>query len=141
MTALTPGQRTQLETDLQARLRSLDGRLAEHHGGLTRTEHAREVLLQDGDDAPQRDGEREVDMALSDLETQQLGAVSQALARLQEGRYGACADCGKAIPFKRLQIEPWAERCVVCEAKQEAAAGRHAPAAHHPATHPRKTPT
>ena len=98
------------------------------------------MLLQDGDDAPQRDGEREVDMALSDLETQQLGAVSQALVRLHEGHYGACADCGKAIPFARLLVEPWAERCVVCESKHEAAATRRAPAPH-PATHPRKTPT
>ena len=122
MTPLTPEQRRRLETDLRARLKSLDSRLAEHHGGLTRTEHAREVLLQDGDDAPQREGEREVDMALSDLETQQLGAVSLALKRLHEGHYGACADCGKAIPFKRLQVEPWAERCVPCEAKHEAAA-------------------
>ena len=139
MTALNPSQRERLEADLRARLRSLDSRLADHHGGLTRAEHAREVLLQDGDDAPQREGEREVDMALSDLETQQLGAVSQALKRLQEGRYGACADCGKAIPFERLQVEPWAERCVVCEAKQEAAATGRAPAPH-PATHQRKTP-
>ena len=138
MTALTPDQRKRLEADLQTRLRSLDSRLADHHGGLTRTEHAREVLLQDGDDAPQRDGEREVDMALSDLETQQLGAVSQALVRLRVGHYGACADCGKAIPFERLQVEPWAERCVVCEARHEAAGTRRAPAPH-PATQPRKT--
>ena len=140
MKALTPDQRRRLETDLRARLRSLDGRLAEHHGGLTRAEHAREVLLQDGDDAPQRDGEREVDMALSDLETQQLGAVSQALVRLHDGHYGACADCGMVIPFERLLVEPWAERCVVCEAKHEAAAAGRAPAPR-PATHPRKTPT
>ena len=139
MTPLTPEQRRRLETDLRARLRSLDSRLAEHHGGLTRTEHAREVLLQDGDDAPQRDGEREVDMALSDLETQQLGAVSQALVRLHEGHYGACADCGKAIPFKRLEVEPWAERCVACEAKHEASAAQRT-AAPHSAAHPRKKP-
>ena len=119
MTALTAGQRTQLEADLRQRQRQLDDRLAAHHGGLTRVEHARDVLLQDGDDAPQREGEREVDMALSDLETQQVGAISQALLRLQEGRYGSCADCGVAIPFARLQVEPWAQRCVACEARHE----------------------
>lgn len=124
MTALTAGQRAQLEADLRQRQRQLDDGLAAHHGGLTRVEHAREVLLQDGDDAPQREGEREVDMALSDLETQQVGAVSQALLRLQEGRYGSCAVCGTAIPFARLQVEPWALRCVGCEAKQEGASGR-----------------
>ena len=122
MPTLTARQRTQLEADLRQRQRQLDDRLAAHHGGLTRVEHAREVLLQDGDDAPQREGEREVDMALSDLETLQVGAVSQALLRLQEGRYGACTDCGAAIPIARLKIEPWAQRCVACEARHESAA-------------------
>ena len=126
MTPLTAGQRTQLEASLRQRQRQLDDRLAAHHGGLSRVEHAREVLLQDGDDAPQREGEREVDMALSDLETQQVGAVSQALLRLQEGRYGACADCGAQIPFDRLQAEPWALRCVACEAQRESRAGARA---------------
>ena len=124
MPKLTAGQRAQLEADLRQRQRHLDDRLAAHHGGLSRVEHAREVLLQDGDDAPQREGEREVDMALSDLETQQIGAISQALLRLQEGRYGSCAVCGAAIPFARLQVEPWATRCVACEAKHESAAGQ-----------------
>lgn len=126
MTPLTAGQRTQLEASLRQRQRQFDDRLAAHHGGLSRVEHAREVLLQDGDDAPQREGEREVDMALSDLETQQVGAVSQALLRLQEGRYGACADCGAQIPFDRLQAEPWALRCVACEAQRESRAGARA---------------
>ena len=119
MTPLTPGQRAQLEADLRSRQRQLDDRLAAHHGGLTRVEHAREVLLQDGDDAPQREGEREVDMALSDLETLQIGAVSEALLRLKESRYGGCADCGAPIPFERLQAEPWALRCLACEALHE----------------------
>lgn len=119
MTPLTAGQRAQLEADLRLRQRQLDDRLAAHHGGLTRVEHAREVLLQDDDDAPQREGEREVDMALSDLETLQIGAVSEALLRLKEGRYGGCADCGAHIPFGRLQAEPWALRCLACEALHE----------------------
>ena len=119
MTPLTAGQRAQLEADLRSRQRQLDDRLAAHHGGLTRVEHAREVLLQDGDDAPQREGEREVDMALSDLETLQIGAVSEALLRLKESRYGGCADCGAQIPFERLQAEPWALRCLACEALHE----------------------
>jgi len=122
MTPLTAGQRAQLEADLRQRQRQLDDRLAAHHGGLSRVEHAREVLLQDGDDAPQRGAEREVDMALSDLETLQVGAVSKALLRLNEDRYGSCADCGVQIPFGRLEAEPWALRCVACEAQHESRA-------------------
>ena len=93
---------------------------------MSRVEHAREVLLQDGDDAPQREGEREVDMALSDLETQQIGAVSEALLRLKAGRYGGCIDCGAWIPFNRLQAEPWALRCLACETLHESRASARA---------------
>ncbi len=119
MRHLTTGQHALLEADLQQRQRQLDRRLREHHGGLSRAEHAREVLLQDGDDAPQREGEREIDMALSDLETLELAAVNQALARLKDGRYGSCTDCDADIPFDRPKAEPWALRCIACETAAE----------------------
>lgn len=117
---LTAGQRALLEAALVQRQHQLDRRLAEHHQGLTRAEHAREVLLQDGDDVPQRESEREMDLAMSDLDTQELGAVSQALKRLHGPAYGLCGDCGSEIPFDRLKVEPWALRCVGCESKREA---------------------
>lgn len=119
MRHLTAGQHALLEAELQQRQRQLDRRLREHHGGLSRAEHAREVLLQDDDDAPQREGEREMDLALSDLETLELAAVNQALLRLQDGRYGSCADCEAEIPFDRLKAEPWALRCIACETAVE----------------------
>ncbi len=124
MKHLTAGQRALLQAELEQRRKQLDDRLSAHLGGLTRAEHAREVLQQDDDDAPQRLGERELDMALSDLETYELGAVSQALGRLRDGHYGLCADCGADIPFDRLKAEPWALRCVPCETRHEAAPGR-----------------
>jgi DnaK suppressor protein len=71
-----------------------------------------------------------MDMALSDLETLELGAVNQALARLQDGsnggsgRYGRCTDCDADIPFDRLKAEPWALRCIACETVAEAAGKR-----------------
>jgi len=116
---LTPGQHALLEASLQQRQQQLQRRLSEHHGGLSRAEHAHEVLQQDGDDAPQREGERELDMALSDLETRELGAVGQALARMAASSYGRCSDCGIDIPFDRLKVEPWALRCVACETQHE----------------------
>ena len=63
-----------------------------------------------------------MDMALSDREIGELGAVSAALRRLKEGRYGLCGDCGEAIAFDRLKVEPWALRCVACEGRRERAA-------------------
>ena len=119
MSHLTAGQRALLEAALVQRQHQLDRRLADQTGGLSRVEHAREVLLQDGDDAPQRENEREMDLALTDIETQELGAVSAALRRLHEADFGICTDCGDEIPFDRLKVEPWALRCVTCEARRE----------------------
>lgn len=118
-THLTAGQRALLESALVQRQHQLDQRLAQHHQGLTRAEHAAEMLEQDNDDAPQREAERELDLALSDLETRELGEVSAALRRLQAGEYGVCRDCGAEIPFDRLKAEPGALRCVGCESRAE----------------------
>ena len=122
MRHLTAGQHALLETALQQQLQQLDRRLADHLGGTTRAEHARSVLQQDGDDAPQRDAERELDQALGDRDTVALGEVSAALARLRDrdaGRYGLCAACDAEIPFDRLKVEPWALRCVACQTAHE----------------------
>jgi DnaK suppressor protein len=112
---LPAGQRALLEAALTTRQHELDRRLAEHQGGLSRAEHAREVLYQDSDDISHREADREMDMALNDRELGELGAVSAALRRLQDGSYGQCADCGEGIAFDRLKVEPWALRCIACE--------------------------
>ncbi len=116
---LTTGQRALLEAALLQRQHQLDGQIAEHRSGLTRAEHTREVLQQDSDDAPQREGERELDMALSDRETRELGEVSAALRRLHGEGFGLCSDCKDEIAFDRLKVEPWALRCVACESRRE----------------------
>jgi DnaK suppressor protein len=119
MQHLTAGQRALLQSALEQRQRQLDRRLAEHHDGLSRAEHAHELLERDRDDLERTEDARQVDLTLSDHETQELGVVSRALLALQEGRYGECSDCGEPIPFDRLKAEPWAMRCVDCEAAHE----------------------
>ncbi len=120
-THLTTGQLALLEAALVQRQHVLDQRLADHTQGLSRAEHAHEVLLQNDDDVPQRENLREMDLARTDIETQELGAVSAALRRLHGPDYGVCSDCGDDIPFDRLKIEPWALRCVACETRRESA--------------------
>ncbi len=118
-THLTAGQRALLEAALQQRQRQLDRQLSEHLGGQSRAEHTRELVQQDVREVAQREEEREIDMAISDLETRELGVVSAALRRLQSGEYGRCVDCDGEIPFDRLKAEPWALRCVACESARE----------------------
>ena len=85
------------------------------HEGQSRVQHARDVLLQDGDDATQRDADREIDLARTDHIVREMSAVDAALARLERGEFGRCADCDAAIPFERLRANPSALRCVACE--------------------------
>lgn len=120
---LTPGQKALLEAALTLRQHELDRRIEEQRGGSTRAEHARDVLQQDGDDAPQRDADREIDLALGDRGVAELGDVSRALRRLHDDDFGRCEACGVEIPFDRLRLEPHARRCVACAAARERAAG------------------
>ena len=116
---LSASQRALLRAELEGRQRELTERLRAHQGGQARTEHMIEVREQDADDVPQREGERGLDMAMSDLETQELGLIVEALRRLDADRYGLCVDCVEEIPFDRLKAEPWALRCVACQARRE----------------------
>jgi RNA polymerase-binding protein DksA len=116
---LTDGRLVGLRDELERRQHELTQRLREHQSGQSRTEHMIEVREQDADDVPQREGERELDMAISDLETRELGRVVDALRRMDAGRYGLCADCEEEIPLQRLRAEPWALRCVACQARRE----------------------
>jgi DnaK suppressor protein len=119
---LTAGQRALLEADLRARRRELEQQIEQQFDGHSRSEHAREVLMQDGDDAPARDADREVDLARSDQELSDMRALNDALTRLETPQYGRCIDCDADIPFDRLRLSPQVLRCVACQTAQEASA-------------------
>jgi DnaK suppressor protein len=116
---LSPEQLQQLQDSLLARRTQLAHQSSAQLGGQSRAEHAREVLLQDGDDDTQRDAEREVDFARSDRNAVSLTEIEQALQRLAAGDYGLCTECGDEIPLQRLQLAPQVPRCVACERLQE----------------------
>jgi DnaK suppressor protein len=52
----------------------------------------------------------------------QLQRIAAALQAIKEGDYGHCEDCGKAIPFERLSVNPEAHCCIGCQEKLEAGA-------------------
>jgi DnaK suppressor protein len=116
---LTAGQRALLEVALLQRQRDIEQRLDTQQEGASRVDHAEEMLQQDGDDAPQRDADREVDLARGDWARRELSAVSEALGRVHDESFGLCVDCESPIPFDRLRIEPWAARCVPCQTDLE----------------------
>lgn len=63
--------------------------------------------------------EREKDLGLWAAARGILAQIDDALARLQAGTYGMCAECGSPIDPARLEALPYAVRCVPCEAAVE----------------------
>jgi DnaK suppressor protein len=120
---LTAGQRAWLKTELEQRQQRLDGQLKQHHEGASRVEHAHAMLVGDDEATRRHAMDRAVDLGLSDLDTVELGAISRALLKLKDGRYGVCVTCGSDIPFDRLKAEPQAVRCVACESAAEGRSG------------------
>jgi DnaK suppressor protein len=65
------------------------------------------------------DTERVRDISIMELRNKMRQQIDEALAKLEEGTYGRCADCGAEISEKRLRAVPFARRCVACQEKQE----------------------
>ena len=67
------------------------------------------------------DAIQEQQMAVASLAQaeQQLGMIERALARIEDGDYGVCQECGEAIAAARLQAQPWASLCIECQSARE----------------------
>lgn len=59
--------------------------------------------------------ERERDLALSAQAQAEVDDIDAALARIEEGTYGICQQCGSQIPKERLKALPQAALCVQCK--------------------------
>jgi len=59
--------------------------------------------------------EQQRDLALRERARQHLELVDAALSRLDDGSWGTCPDCGRAIAAERLEALPWAARCIDCQ--------------------------
>jgi RNA polymerase-binding protein DksA len=63
--------------------------------------------------------DREMASTLEENSTHVLGEIDAALARIEEGTYGACERCGQPIGEERLDALPWAKLCIDDKRKQE----------------------
>lgn len=59
------------------------------------------------------------DVAMLEMLDRSLRQVDAAIARLNAGRYGLCADCGGPIPVARLKAVPFATLCIPCQQQRE----------------------
>ncbi len=62
---------------------------------------------------------REFSFSLSENERGMLRLIDEALARLDNGRYGICVHCGERIEPPRLNAVPWARHCIACQELQD----------------------
>lgn len=63
--------------------------------------------------------DREVDNGLEENERELLEGIDAALARIDQGTYGVCTNCGKPIGEERLEALPWASLCIDCARDRE----------------------
>ena len=68
-------------------------------------------------DAGAATAERTEVIGLVDTIKSQLDGVDAALARIAEGKYGICLNCGKEIDPARMEARPESVYCVDCKAK------------------------
>ncbi len=73
-----------------------------------------------------RDVIEELALRLGERESQMVADIDQALMRLEEGSYGLCVRCGKAIDERRLEAVPTARYDAACQAAIEQSNGENA---------------
>lgn len=69
----------------------------------------------------------EASSQLAEVESRELQEIENALARINEGSYGKCESCEKAIGAPRLSALPYATLCINCARQEERSrsAGRY----------------
>ena len=84
---------------------------------------ANDVL--DPGESSEVDIQEDIEFALIQMKAETLNKINEALARLDEGAYGNCFECGDEIADARLRALPFAVRCKDCEeARENARAAR-----------------
>jgi len=107
-------RRREIRAEVQGKMR--DVRAAGEIGKLN------EVF--DAVESSEADIQEDIELALIQMKSETLNKIDDALARLEQGDYGNCFECGEEIAEKRLRALPFAVRCKDCEEAREVAEQR-----------------
>lgn len=88
-------------------------------GTVSATFEVKSEDLADESDLTSSELEASMQMRLRNREALFLKKIDEALARIQDGSFGDCEDCGDSIEIKRLEARPTATLCVSCKEEQE----------------------
>src|SRR6185312_2878984 len=70
----------------------------------------------------------ETDLAASEVnqnlvfklrDRERLSKIDEAMGRIEDGSFGACAECEEPIEARRLEARPMSTLCIACKEKQE----------------------
>lgn len=78
----------------------------------------------DAAESSEADIQDDIEFALIQMKSETLNRIEEALARLDEGTFGNCFECGDEIAERRLRALPFAVRCKDCEEARELAERR-----------------
>ena len=86
-----------------------------------RTEHATipQQGVRDEAESSEADIQDDIEFALLQMKAETLKKIGDAVARLDEGGFGYCYECGEEIAGRRLRALPFAVRCKNCEESRE----------------------
>jgi DnaK suppressor protein len=101
--ALLQAQRQHLLEDVRKTITASGERL----GSASRTKIA------EGD--PRADAVSEMDVATAIRESREMRETEAALARIRDGSYGICIDCGVGLSRASLKADPTSTRCPRCQ--------------------------
>jgi RNA polymerase-binding protein DksA len=65
------------------------------------------------------DYERDFSLGRATDEQKMLYLIDEAIKRVEDGTYGDCLQCGKAISKRRLEALPYSELCIECQKANE----------------------
>ena len=75
--------------------------------------------IPDANDRATIESDRGFELRLRGRERKLLEKIDHAVARIDEGNYGVCVECGNDIRIKRLEARPVAKFCIDCKIEQE----------------------
>ena len=119
-TKASSGRYEELRKLLEDRRREIMSQVHEKIKGV-RTENSGKKMSEvyDAGESSDSDIQEDIEFALIQMKTETLRKINEALARLEEGAYGNCFECGDEIAPQRLRALPFAVRCKDCEQARE----------------------
>jgi RNA polymerase-binding protein DksA len=112
--ALTKKELAELARRLDEREKTLSADVHDELAEPEQREYATLTGALPGDSGDQSIASAEADLnfRMTNRHAEELQAIEAARARMRDGTYGSCIDCGTEIGFERLRAYPTAERCI-----------------------------